>query len=239
MSLSKGSSKAILEMVDSTDFLQEINNLLEPRKAVITMYDNWMPKCETHPNEAELKDFLKYNFNPQLSKGIANWWLEFDGTTPNWDLLSTCTINGVRGLLLVEAKAHCSELHEAGKSLAKDASDNSVRNDKKIGQAIEMARIEIERKHPGIQISKDKCYQLSNRVAHAWWLSNHGIPVVLMYLGFLNRKDMDDGINEIFKDENEWENCFHKHTTKVGIDKIVDKWVDCGESKFILISRSI
>ena len=44
-------------------------------------------------------------------------------------------------------------------------------------------------------------YQLSNRFAWSWKLAMLGVPVVLLYLGFLNAQDMqDDG--DLF-----WKSC--------------------------------
>ena len=47
---------------------------------------------------------------------LRDWWLAVKGgaNTPNWDLASTCRVEGKRGLLLVEAKAHTRELSDAG-----------------------------------------------------------------------------------------------------------------------------
>jgi hypothetical protein len=37
----------------------------------------------------------------------------------------------------------------------------------------------------------------------------------------------------------EWDTCFWEYPQKVGVDRIVDEWVDCGKSGFKLIVRSI
>lgn len=236
----KGSRYKIIKLVESELFIKSMNELLKEIGASITVYDNWMPKSICYDKEAELNDFLNYNFSNQLSKDITQWWLYKDATTPNWDLISTCTINGERGLLLVEAKAHQSELENEskGKILNIKASDNSVKNDESIGEAIGKANEAIKIKFSEISLSRDKCYQLSNRVAHAWWLADQSIPVVLLYLGFLNCKDMDDGKNKLFKEDSEWQNCFRLHAEQVGVDKILEEWVETSKSKFITICRS-
>ena len=59
-----------------------------------------------------------------------------------------------------------------------------------------------------------------------------------MYLGFLNCQDMNDGENKLFTDDKDWQNCFKSHAQNVGVEKIIDQWVDCGESRFITICRS-
>ena len=56
----------------------------------------------------------------------------------------------------------------------------------------------------------DHHYQLSNRFAWLWKLASLGIPVVLLYLGFLNAQDMtDDG--PLFRSEEEWTRAMKDH----------------------------
>lgn len=236
----KGSKKCVLDLVQSSSFLKTINALIKDSNVVVSEYDNWMPKNIHLQKEAELKDFLKFNFNPLLYNKIVKWWLHVDATTPNWDLISTCTIDGVKGLLLVEAKAHYGELENEskGKALDNKASNHSILNHQQIGIAIDQANTEINKVKSSVSISRDKCYQLSNRVAHTWWLANQGIPVVLMYLGFLNCQDMNDGKRKLFANDMDWQNCFSDHAKQVGAECIIDKWIIAGQSKFCLISRS-
>lgn len=235
----KGSRYAIIKLVESSNFVSTINLLIKDKKtrAEITEYDNWIPKSLQLDKEAELKTFLKYNFTPQLSSDIVEWWLHKDAKTPNWDLISTCTIDGKRGLLLVEAKAHYGELETSPKR-PPSTSDDSKLNHDKIDKAIKQANDAINEKVEGVAISRDKYYQLSNRVAHAWWLADKGIPVVLLYLGFLNCKDMDNGKNKLFKTDQDWQTSFIEHAKQVGVDNLVGKKVDCGKSNFITISKS-
>lgn len=237
----KGSRNAVINLVESKEFIATINGLIKDTKAKITVYDNWMPKSSKHYKEAELKYFLKHNFQPPLHTDIVKWWLFKTSTTPNWDLISTCTISGKKGIVLVEAKAHCGELEEEskGKKLNMDASENSNKNHIKIAEAIDEANSAIKHTYSQIKISRDNCYQLSNRIAHAWWLASQGIPVVLVYLGFLNCKDMDNNRRKLLKNDEEWQACFNQHAKKVGVDTITNNWVDCGASNFITICRSI
>lgn len=237
----RGSKRCIIELISSADFLKEINLLVQETGAVITNDDVWVPLGFVDPREAQLKNFLRDNFGPGYYDEIVQWWMHVDTTTPNWDLVSTCTINGKRGILLVEAKAHCGELNEEshGKYLSREASENSIRNHIKIGEAIIEAKEGINRSFPDVTISRDNCYQLSNRVAHAWWLASHDIPAILMYLGFRDAEDMNYGRRVIFRTHEEWETCFLNHSRQVGVDGIVDECVDCGKSSFKLIVKSI
>lgn len=234
----KGSKNAVLKLIDSDHFLKSINELIEETGAKITNYDNWMPKSLNMRKEGQLKLFLKYNFSKQLYTDLVKWWLHTNETTPNWDLISTCTIEGERGLLLVEAKAHNSELENATFANSTGTSENSIKNHYKIGEAIQQANTAINKQIDGVCISRDKCYQMSNRVAHTWWLANQGIPVVLLYLGCLKCEDMVNGRRTLFATDEEWQTAFTNHANLVGVNNLVGKKVDCGKSNFIIISKS-
>lgn len=238
----KGSNRCILEFISSPTFVGDTNALIQHTGASISKSDTWFPEGLHNPDEAELKDFLKGPFTTQLGKDILQWWLQVcspQSKTPNWDLVSTCNVNGTKGILLVEAKAHHHELNgeSIGKRKPNPNSENSKANHQQIGNAIAQANTEINKAGFAVSISRDKCYQLSNRVAHAWWLANQGIPVVLLYLGFLNAEDMRSQW-QVFNTHQEWENCFMNHAKKVGVDAIIGKQVNCGKSYFTTVVKS-
>lgn len=237
----KGSKRCMLELIDSPDFISNINVLMKDVGAYISNTDSWLPKGYHNGKEGELKDFLKEHFNPQLATDIKKWWLHNNGRTPNWDLIATCTINGERGILLVEAKAHVDELKKESKGKLYNIntkSEGTKENHKQIALAIEEAKNEINKKIGGIAISRDSCYQLSNRIAHSWWLANNGIPVVLLYLGFLKCKDMNNGKNHLFNKDEDWQMCFKEHVNQIGAEVLINEKVNCGESSFVMICRS-
>jgi len=236
----KGSKRCILELISSNDFLLEINSLVQGTGAIITTSDTWLPKGLTDPKEVELKDFLGQHFDPKLEDQIIQWWLAIirpTSTTPNWDMVSTCTINNQKGILLVEAKAHYVELNNESIGKIFNAK-SSLLNHEKIGRVLKEVNDNINESIPGLSISRDCCYQLSNRIAYAWWLASHGIPVVLLYLGFLNAEDMRRDYR-VFNTSADWEICFTEHIKKVGADQILNQWVNCGTGKFITIQRSL
>ncbi|MBL7906801.1 MAG: hypothetical protein JNL22_17400 [Bacteroidales bacterium] len=240
----KGSRYAIIKLVESSSFIETVNSLTKSAALVLTEYDNWMPKGIRQDKEAELKDFLRLNFSKELGENIHSWWLDVKhpkASTPNWDLISTCNINGKKGLLLVEAKAHWDELKDEsrGKPIKANASSDSLKNHEKIGVAILEAKTGIQESGFDLSISRDNCYQLSNRIAHSWWLANQGIPVVLLYLGFLNCTDLKNDKRQLFKDDSDWQTCFKEHANQIGADKILDKWLFCGRGEFITICKSI
>jgi hypothetical protein len=112
---------------------------------------------------------------------LLNWWLAVPWTrttTPNWDIASTCLIHGKPGILLIEAKAHDAELRneERGKPLGsednKGVSIDSRRNHVRIGCSIQEAALALSQE-TGLSwaLSRDWCYQMSNRLAWAWKLA--------------------------------------------------------------------
>ena len=119
-------------------------------------------------------------------------------------------------MLLIEAKAHDHELRkeEAGKPLAKDCSDDSKNNHEQIGIAIEAADAYLS-EETGIQwrLSRDSHYQISNRFAWAWKLTELGMPVILVYLGFVGAEEMRDGeIQKPIKDSDDWRELVLHHS---------------------------
>lgn len=194
----------------------------------ISANDFWMPRglpIETpagswdlsptkEPKLGEVRGIL-----PSTDRSaVTAWWLEVinRANTPNWDIASTCSIRGVKGLLLIEAKAHEQELRkeEAGKS-GPEASEGSRRNHKRIGEAIEEARKGLEyatRECWGI--SRDSHYQMSNRFAWSWKLAELGYPVALVYLGFLNSLEMADR-GAPLRNQRHWEDLVREHSAKL------------------------
>ncbi len=229
----RGSQKHLLDFIDSANWISILNETFADLGLFIDpMIDEWMPKGIDNPKEAQLVDFLK-KIDNNLSTDIRNWWLASDrkANTPNWDFLSTCKINGANGLLLVEAKAHKNELSINGKKLDKDSSKDSIANHKRITDAINESCVALKNQHHRINISVERCYQLSNRIAYSWWLAKHQIPVILVYIGFLNAEDVND-IGEPFKTNDDWTLSFINYAKIVGVDSIINKRIDCNNSYF-------
>ena len=152
---------------------------------------------------------------------LQTWWLGNTGgaNTPNWDIASTCRIEGKPGLLLIEAKAHAKELAESDRCGSRNPTHRE-----QIDQAIAEAAAGIaSMTGKPCNLSQNCHYQLSNRFAWSWKLVSLGIPVVLLYLGFLNAQDMyKDG--PLFQSYVEWENKLKEYC-----DGVVDKtcWERC------------
>jgi hypothetical protein len=142
-------------------------------------------------DEAQLHDAPRI-LSADLRKELYSWCIaaaDIEARTPNWDIASTCTIDGKEGLLLVEAKAHCEELikEETGrKNIKPPVSPNARRNHVRIGSCIQDANVALAAE-TGLTwaLARDWNYQMSNRFTWSWKLTELGIPVVLIYLGFL------------------------------------------------------
>ena len=180
--------------------------------------DNWMPDGFCQPEEAELDKTP--GFLPEAERRkLRDWWLKFGNPkTPNWDIASTCTVHGTqggKGLLLVDAKAHTTELEQQieGKSFRpSNASLNSCRNHHRIGAAIHEANTALTAQTKLCwALSRDKHYQMSNRFAWAWKLTELGYPVILVYLGFLKANEMHD-LGTPFDSCDDWKECVKQHS---------------------------
>ena len=203
---------------------QRLTELISAPEVAITEQDCWMPRgCPVQSNEtwdtapiqeAKLGE-VEGLLSPAERSNVTRWWLAVTkrANTPNWDLASTCTVAGRRGILLVEAKAHAEELRkaEAGKGSSGDSA-NSAANHRRIGDAIASAKAGCERA-TGVPwgISRDTHYQMSNRCAWSWKLTELGYPVVLVYLGFLRAQEMQD-ISAPFASHAEWEALVKAHS---------------------------
>jgi hypothetical protein len=210
------------------DVAQRLTTLVGRNDVSVSPGDFWMPKglpvkgadgrWDLSPaKEAKLGEAPE--LLPLAERAIlTNWWLAVSkgANTPNWDLASSCTVRGEPGLLLVEAKAHHMELWKgaAGKP-APDASANSQANHERIGEAIQSAQVGL-REATGVPwgISRDTHYQMSNRFAWAWKLTELKYPVVLVYLGFLNATEMKDQGNP-FDSHEEWVELVRLHSSPI------------------------
>lgn len=237
----RGSRRHLLDWLGSPRFLPRMNRLLEQTGARVTDSDTWRPSGWLDHSEPKLHEWGKEVLPGAVNwDELLSWWLQHPkgANVPNWDWASTCEIDGEPGLVLVEAKAHANELKPGGKGPPDAESRGSLENHERIGQAIAEARNALEVEMPGIAISRDRDYQLSNRVAHAWWLANHGLPVVLLYLGFLEAGDVAD-IGEVFSDAAEWRRVLLDHAAGVVPEDGFERWIPCGTGRFIVAVRSV
>ncbi|MBI4331301.1 MAG: hypothetical protein HY673_08480 [Chloroflexi bacterium] len=237
--MERGSRKHILDWVAHPDFAGQLSELLRPTEATVQANDLWMPKGHDKPEEARLDRWDLQVLSTANRRDLRDWWLvhKRGANTPNWDLASTCTVQGTRGIALVEAKAHTQELKTEGKYLAPNASKNSRENHDRIGQAIAQASRALEKVVPGVSLSRDKRYQLANRIAWSWKVASLGLPVVLVYLGFLGDTDMSD-VGDPFRDDEHWRRVMGEHMSGVVPEGFPERWIDCGAAPMCMVVRS-
>jgi hypothetical protein len=176
-----------------------LNSLVQPH-AEIGDKDLYMPEGFCNPDEAKLGETRRFLTDEQREIATS-WWLAVrqHANTPNWDIVSTCKIAGQRGLMLVEAKAHAGELKRNDCCGA-----SNEKNRQRIGAAIADAKQSLGE---GWALSADSHYQLSNRFTWAWKVASLGVPVVLVYLGFLNAHEMV----QPFTSHEAWESCLRAY----------------------------
>lgn len=215
-----------------------LTDLAKPSGAVVSPEtDIWLPRSLVDWKEATLideDDFL----DTERRRELKDWWLSVPrgANPPNWDIASTCTINGKKGLVLVKAKAHEKELSEAGKS--EPDTLNSNKNHQHIGNAIDQANAGLNSAVKGWGLSRDSHYQLSNRFAWSWKLASLRVPVVLIYLGFLNATEMIDQ-GQPFDNVKAWEKAIRSHAKGRVPDNAWNKRLDIGSTPLWFLIRSI
>jgi hypothetical protein len=181
---------------------QFLSELVRPF-AEVSRDDVWMPRGFLDPDEAMLGVAERF-LNPETRESLLAWWLAVARrpVTPNWDLVSTCRVGADLGLILVEAKAHAGELKPDDRCGA-----TSQKNCEKIAAAIAEANAGLTEVAQGWNLSHKSHYQLSNRFAWAWKLATIGVPVVLVYLGFLNAAEMARSHDPMFTSADHWRQC--------------------------------
>ena len=145
------------------------------------------------------------------------------------------------GLLLFEAKAHDNELENevAGRALPLNASPDRKDSHETIGIAINTA-CEGLAKATSLKwrISRDCCYQMSNRFAWAWKLTELGLPVVLVYLGFLRADEMQDQ-GRPFSDAADWARAVRNHSELLFAPEVWERPWLCNGRRFVALIRSV
>jgi hypothetical protein len=177
----------------------------------------WRPKGRDAHSESVLVGVEDKFLQPDQRHALQEWWIVHrrGSKFPTWDLVASATSPyGKPALILVEAKAHAAELKPDGKGKAvRDTEEQQQRTDEnhaRIAAAIREASQALASNLRGVTLTADANYQFANRVAFSWKLASLGIPVVLIYLGFIG----DDQIatkGTLMADE-DWRRAFVDHT---------------------------
>jgi hypothetical protein len=217
----RGSQKHLLDFLDEFGTHLPVFNHMLSGFAEIGPMDVYRPRSTQEPDEYTLRAFLRISrlMNWHLQAKFDAWWVPEEYKNPTWDLLCTAAVGDKRGLVLVEAKAHLSELKEEGKTLASGASAQSRANHGRIAECIaEASRALQDTLHDTVGLSIDSHYQLANRIASVWKLASCGLPVVLLYLGFTG----DTYFNDCFQNDAEWQKAMQDHLKEVFPPKYVN-----------------
>jgi hypothetical protein len=236
----RGSRKHVLDWVSRPTFVTELLGLVRGVEVRINSDSQWMPLSYKEPGEARLEEFGP-TWNPLSPtwETLQDWWLlhRKGANTPNWDIALGCEILGKPGLVLVEAKAHESELDQRGKTPPDPRSEKSKANHEQIGRAIDEARAGWEAAGYQLRIGRDRHYQLSNRLAFLWKLVQADIPTVLVYLGFTGDDAFMPGIIP-FADHQHWAETFNRHAEAVMPRSMIDNCLNLGPAPGWLLVRS-
>jgi hypothetical protein len=217
----RGSRARCLLLTDRerAEVAAELTRLTDGWAVVDPLEDFWRPRGSENTAEAKIGETPGFVPEPVATE-LVRWWLAVPASThgsrrvniPNWDIASTAHIAGRKGLLLVEAKAHAGELGEAGKELSSDASPDSIANHQRIGAAIQVANNGLEAATGLIwRLSRDSHYQLANRFAWSWKIASLGIPVALLYLGFIDAVEMDRNGRRLIGSQKAWEGTVKRY----------------------------
>lgn len=210
-----------------------LNRITAPFARINPQEHFWMPRGFPEPAEAKLGD-AEGLLSAEHRRIVTNWWLAVRdrANTPNWDIAATASIEGREGLVLVEAKAHTTELKRAGHGI------RNQQNLARIRGAVEQANEALREIDSGWCLSCDSHYQLANRVAWSWKVASLGVPVVLVYLGFLNAVEMADQ-GEPFADPGTWERAVLSHAAGVVPQEIWEDEFDVSGTTLRAIIRSV
>jgi hypothetical protein len=182
----------------------------------VSAFDKWMPIGFEATEEAQLHRAGRLIESPSDRDALKNWWLADprpSSRTPTWDIASTCTIDGRRGLALMEAKAHEAELinETCGKRFDKGSSEaNHCRIGRAIAEANEGLRLATK---TDWHLSSAHCYQMSNRFAWAWKLCSLGYPIALAYLGFIGATEIPE--TTPFRRDIDWHESVKAHSARL------------------------
>ncbi len=207
----RGSKMHILDWAEQPYFIPELLSLADVAEPRISSKSRWMPRSYREFDEARLEEFgPRCLESSDVWQELEKWWLKHPkgANTLNWDIALWCDLGGRPGLILVEAKAHKSELDKSGKALEANASLRSRENHEQITSAIAKACAGWKTISSEIDISIGSHYQLANRLAFTWKLAELGVPTVLIYLGFIG----DRGMKDPFETSTDWHEAFDEYS---------------------------
>ena len=222
----------MLSSLSDEQVANSLTELVSPH-AIVKTHNFWRPRGFVHPQEPQLCKNTEF-LSKEICDEMLNWWLSVRRNNPTTlvlDIAATCSVPDYdqQGIVIVEAKAHWDEFSENGKKLS---TNTNKENHQSIGDAIQEANTALGE---GWNLSRDSHYQLCNRFAWAWKLSQLGIPVVLVYLGFLHATEMNDP----FLNPEDWKKCLLAHAKGIVPEEIWGTNLNPGGAPLIPLIRSV
>ena len=231
---------------DREEVAGRLTKLVSVPEVSISPSDRWMPygkpvrengSWDMTPAKEVILSQPSFLVETSIQRQLRAWWLAVPkrANAPNWDIASTCIVRNKPGLLLVEAKAHDNE--QMGR--ADRCGSQHAGNREQIQSAINDAAAGLRLASGGSwNISRDSHYQLSNRFAWSWKLASLGIPVVLLYLGFLNARDVADR-GQPFCSEAHWEQVLRSYGEGIVDDGCWGQWLDVDGVPLLPLIRGV
>jgi hypothetical protein len=240
-----GSRMHLLDWLASPQFLPQLREFVAPLGFSIRDDAHRRPKGRSDHTESELVGSRDPFLTVSQKNELRNWWLvhKTGAKLPNWDLAVAALDESTRpALILVEAKAHRMELSASGKARpSRDTPEQQARSDAnhgRIAEAIAKANVALRHAIPEISLSRDVNYQFANRIAFAWKLASLGIPVALIYLGFIgDRAIAQEGFYLATSDD--WRDAFGHHTAAHFPASMQGRRIECGAASFWLLLRDL
>lgn len=234
----------VLDWLEHGELISKLREFVAPIGFAIPDSAAFQPQGRHSHRETLLIGDADPFLDVEHRKILRDWWvLHTPAKFPTWDFVTNAQDNqGRPALILVEAKAHATELTDAGKENTKrDTPDQQKRTDENHNR-IAVAICEAERQLipviPRISLSRDVSYQFCNRVAFSWKLASLGVPVALVYLGFTH----DSGIaraGDYFATSDEWMRSFVNHVVPHFPRTHFRQEIRCGKASFWLLPADL
>lgn len=182
---------------------ERLNRIIGVPEVRVSEHDRWKPYGRNHVFNITTDNGPLWETKLTREPGflakedvarLRKWW----GTAPagagepKWDIVSTCSIEGKQGLVLMETKTNVNVWDKAGKRVNVDPTEDILINSERIDACLkECCDSFSETTSESWGISASRCYQISLRFAWAWKIASLGYPIVLLHLGFGNSMGME------------------------------------------------
>lgn len=165
--------------------------------ASVSASDVWCPDGFHRPREVTLVGCDERLLDRAHQLALARWWIGARGeelvmgkrtaaglratrrTLPTWDLASTARAGRARVLMLGAATAHLGELVRRARTRRPRTNQGTI------GPALAEATRGLDAVTPGWNLTRAP-RPLAHQLAWAWKLASLGVPVMVVYVGFLH-----------------------------------------------------